>query len=68
MFVFFGLKARGVINAANRAGNTDPHHGGSRTFARHFELAAAQHPEGAQRYVEAFKTVYRPSPEDQVNI
>ena len=68
MFVFFCFKARGAINAANRAQNTDPHHGGSRTFARHFEVAAAQHPEGPHRYVETFKKVYPQSHDRQVNI
>ena len=67
MFVFFFFKARGAINAANRAQNTVPHHGGARSYQRYWDLAAAQHPE-ANRYVETFKKVYRDSPEEQVNI
>ena len=67
MFGFFCFKARGAINAANRAQNTVPHHGGARTFQRHFDVAAADHPEG-NRYLEGFKKVYPKSFEDQVNI
>ncbi|KAL6512439.1 hypothetical protein OROHE_020051 [Orobanche hederae] len=53
-------KARGTINAANRAQNTVPHHGGSRTFERWFEISAEEIPEG-NRYVEAFKKRYSKS-------
>ena len=67
MFFFFFFKARGAINAANRAQNMVPHHGGARTFERHFDIAAAEHPEG-NRYVDGFTRVYPTSFEDQVNI
>lgn len=58
---------RGAINAANRAHNTVPHHGGSRSFVRWFDISAAEHPEG-NRYVETFKKCYPNSLEDQVNL
>ena len=67
MFVSFCFKARGAINAANRAQNTDNHHGGARTFERWWDINAAQHPE-ANRYVETFKKVYPKSFEQQVNL
>ena len=66
MFVFFCFKARGAINATNRARNTVPHHGGARTFERWSDKSAAEHPE-ANRYVETFKKCYPNSFEDQVN-
>ena len=67
MFVFFCFKVRATTNAANRSHNTVPHHGGGRTFERHYDIAAAEHPEG-NHYVDGFTRVYPTSFEDQVNI